>query len=307
MNSSNERIREVLATYLEYLEMGGSEPETSHLTPEEKEELDRLIKDLTLTEGIPFGIGREDRSTSADWLPPGGHIREARRSDVGETLLAELREAMPLDARLGIDHSPVVASLGDFSVLGRWVVGTFGGRIRVWLLDVESADQLEDHPSTLDELNRVFRGLPDTAAIALVSKDLSCLLVEPEDCAPQIQVPGGSLVGRRYRGPVQHLPEAVRGFMSDLVPYWDPVPDFSQDAGLVIDAASVTDEFVREAVEEQISIGQRARRGNPKKDALLGLGNREVAGLKRITDQLLQQELKPQDIESRLQKLAKRP
>jgi hypothetical protein len=135
---------------------------------------------------------------------------------------------------------------------------------------------------------------------------MTCLLVEPEDCAPQIQVPGGSLVPRRYRRPVQPASESVRGFLNELIPYWDPIPVFERDAGLTIDVAGLSDQVVRGAIEEQRAVGQRARKGNPKKEALLSLGDREIAGLKRLATGLFDASVKPEEVESRLARLAKK-
>lgn len=307
MGMSSERIQEALSAYLEYLEMGGSEPETSHLNPVEREDLKRLIDGLLLTEGLPFGMGREehvDQDYGDTPAPRVSRLRGSKEPDLADSVELQLRETLPFDARIDLDPVDLIPQVGEFEILGRWVVGTFGGRIRVWLLNVTTAERLEENTAILGDLDRVFRSLPDTAAIALVAADLTCLFVEPEDCAPKIQVPEGSLIARRYRRPLQPLPEALRSFMNELVPYWDPVPQFQQDAGLIIDAMHVSDEFVRTAVQDQIDIGQRARRGNPKKDALLALGAREVAGLKKIADQLLQGDIKPSEVEARLEKLA---
>lgn len=309
MGVSNERIREALSAYLEYFEMGGSEPETSHLNLTERDELKRLVDGLRLTEGVPFGVGRgEHEEQRSDDSPPSrvSRLRGGNEPDLTQSVVVELRETLPFDARIDLDPVDLIPQVDEFEILGRWVVGTFGGRIRVWLLDVTTAERLEETTAILGDLDRVFRSLPDTAAIALVAADLTCLLVEPEDCAPKIQVPEGSLIARRYQRPLQPLSEALHAFMNELVPYWDPVPQFQQDAGLVIDAMHVSDEFVRTAVQDQVAIGQRARKGNPKKDALLALGAREVAGLKKIADQLLKGDIKPSDVEARLETLAKK-
>jgi len=310
MGSSSERIQEALSAYLEYAEMGGPEPDSNHLSASEKEELKMLIESLKLTEGVPFGVGRgQDDETRAYGSTPSRvmGIGRGNVTDQSEAVVAQLRETLSFDARVELDPLNLIAQVGEFEILGRWIVGTFGGRIRVWLLNVETAERLEEDTAILGELKRIFRGIPDTAAIALVGGDLSCLLIEPADCAAQIQVPDGSLVSRRYRRPLQPLSEALRAFMNELVPYWDPIPHFQRNVGLIIDGMQVSDEFVRAAVQDQVAIGQRARKGNPKKDALLGLGDREVAGLRKIAVQLLERDIKPDDVEARLEKLAKKP
>jgi hypothetical protein len=98
----------------------------------------------------------------------------------------------------------------------------------------------------------------------------------------------------------------VRGFLNELIPYWDPIPVFERDAGLTIDVAGLSDQVVRGAIEEQRAVGQRARKGNPKKEALLSLGDREIAGLKRLATGLFDASVKPEEVESRLARLAKK-
>jgi len=94
------------------------------------------------------------------------------------------------------NHGGVVQKFIGDAVVGVFVAD-FGGRIRVWLLEGEGALGAGDQ--WLGDLARVFGLLPDTTAVALVESDLSCLIVLPEDLAPTIEVPRGSLVARRYR------------------------------------------------------------------------------------------------------------
>lgn len=310
MESSSKRVQEALLAYLEYGEMGGPEPDTSHLSAPEQDEYKRLIEGLQLIEGVPFGVGRgkhEEGWSSASAPSRVMRIRQGGATAQSELVVSQLHEALPFDARIDPDPLNATANVGEFEILESWVVGTFGGRIRVWLLDVDTVEQLEEDTAILGELSGVFRGIPDTAAIALVGSDLSCLLIEPQDCAVQIQVPDGSLVGRRYRRPLQPLTEGLRAFMHELVPYWDPVPQFRQGAGLISDGLRGSDEFVRTAIHDQVAIGQRARKGNLKKDVLIALGDREIAGLTKIAEQLLQRDIEPDDVEARLERLAKRP
>ena len=82
---NGDRVQEALAAYLEYLEMGGKEPETDHLDPEEREELQGLIAALALTEGVEFGMGRD---RAARERVEGA----APRQGASEHLLAQLRE-----------------------------------------------------------------------------------------------------------------------------------------------------------------------------------------------------------------------
>jgi hypothetical protein len=306
VEATNDRVEEALATYLDYLEMGGNKPDASHLTAIEQGQLQDLINALELTDGVAFGLGRREENPD---IAPGAtpkRIPTPGASEDGRRLASQLRNALPFDVRIDSDPVDLFSQVGGFDILERWIVGTFGGRIRVWLLSVDVATDLETDNVALLDLTRVFQSLPDTTAIALVAKDLSCLLIEPEDCGPQIQVPGGSLVSPRYRRPIQAISEALRGFLNELVPNWDPVPEFTRDRVLSIDVTALSDEYFTKAIDKQKAIGNRAHKGNPKKDALLALGEREIKGLSKLAAGLFEGSLKPEEVGIQLERLAKR-
>jgi hypothetical protein len=295
---TNERIEEALASYLDHLEMGGPEPDTSHLTESERRELSELLAALDLTSGIQFGLGRRQQAE-------GEPSAEDAVTEGFTAVETQLRTALSPEIRIERDTTLAVAEVGGVEVLGRWIVGTFGGRVRVWLLSVGNAQQIEENTDCLSDLSRMFRMLSDTAAIALVGDDLSCLIVRPEDTGPQIRVPSGSLVARRYRRSIEPVGEAVAAFLDELVPYWDPVPAFDQSTGLSIDIATVTEKSVTAAVEGQRSIGGRARKGNPKKDVLLAFGDKEMAALTKVARGLFDGSFDPEQVQERIEKMAK--
>jgi hypothetical protein len=292
---TGNRVQEALAAYLEYLEMGGREPQTDHLDPKELEELRGLIAALALTEGVEFGLGR-DRG--------GERIVAKPHPGASEHLLAQLREELPPDVRVESDaaHFPQV---GGIEVTDAWIVGTFGGRVRVWLLAIGTAQELEGNTECLPDLDRAFGALPDTSAVALVAEDLSCLIVLPEDCAPQITIPSGSLLGRGYRRPVRPAADAIGDLLSELIPYWDPIPAFDSDQGSTVGSAVPSDEHAAAAIEEQRGIGARARKGNPKKDVLLALGGEEASTISGLIDGLIDGSVDPADIEEKIERLAR--
>jgi hypothetical protein len=308
MGETSDRIEGALAAYLDYLEMGGPEPDTGHLTRSEQEELKKLIAALETTEGVAFGLGRREEIRLGESSLPPAPLRppaQRERPEQSELLLSQLRDALPSDVRIESDTIALVSQVGGVEILDGWIVGTFGGRVRVWLLDVDAAQEVEGNRDCLTDLDRVFRMLSDTTAIALVARDLSCLMVQPEDTAPQIHVPSGSLVGRRYRRSIQPIAEAVRAFLGELIPYWDPAPAFDPPAGLSIDVSAVSEEFVTTAVETQRGFGRRARKGNPKKDALLELGSKEIAALTGLARGLFDGSVEPEEVEEQIEKLAK--
>lgn len=302
MSEMNDRVEEALAAYLDHVEMGGPKPDVGHLSASEREELEELIRILDLTGGVALGLGRSEGDAPEAAIKPA----ELARPD-DDDVPAQLREALPPDVRITPDPTATVARLGGLDVVGGWLVGTFGGRVRVWLLDADDAEELKQNENCLDDLGRVFRMLPDTAAIAIVGRDSMSLLVEPEDCAPHVQGPGGTLVGRRYRRPIQPVAEAVAAFLHELIPYWDDVPTFDQDAGLSVDVATIAEQAAEAAIETQRGIGDRARKSNPKKEALLDLGQREVTALTKIAAGLYDGKLDPDEVVAQLEKLAKSP
>lgn len=294
MADANDRLQEALAAYLEHLEMGGPEPDTSHLTSAEQQQLRELIDALELTEGVAFG-------------PAQGSVASARSvatTPEGERLLGELRRELGAGVRIDPDEDRLVSDVGGLAIRDRWVVGSFGGRIRVWLLEADTAQAIEANGDLLSDLSRVFRMFPDMAAIALVGADLSCLIVEPEDSAPQIQVPAGALIGRRYRRAIRPAAEAIPDLLDELSPYWDPMPAFDPDAGLRIDFADIGDDLVRIAIERQRAIGERARKGNPKKEALLALGKKEISALSSLAKGVFDGSVDPDDVEGRIERWA---
>ena len=295
MADSKDKVQDALAAYLDRLEMGGPEPDVSHLSEEERRELLELVDALELTEGVAFGSGREDRSAA---------IHAA--TEQGERLLADLRGALPPGVRLEADENRLIARVGGIAIVDRFVVGTLGGRVRVWLLDLDAIEAIEENADALADLDRVFRMLPDMSAVALAGRDLTSVIVEPEDTAPQITVPSGALVSRRSKRAVEPAAQAVAAFLDELIPYWDPMPAFGPQSGVRIDIAEVAGGFAEAATETQRRIGERARKGNPKKDALTALGAREAKAIDALVNGLFDGSIDPAAVEERIERLAER-
>ena len=293
--ADSEGVQEALAAYFEQLEMGGAEPDVSHLTPAERRELQELIDALELTEGVAFGRGREEGSPAAE-----------AATDEGARLLADLRDALPPGVRLETDENRLIARVGRVAVADRFVVGTFGGRVRVWLLDLDEVGAIEEDADALAALGRAFRMFPDTSAVALVARDLSCVIVEPEDTSPQIHVPGGALVSRRYKRAIEPAARSLPAVLDELTPYWDPRPAFDPASGVRFDIAEVAAGFADVAVERQRRIGERARKGNPKKDALTAFGDKESKAVDALLKGLFDGSIAAGDVEDRIERLTGR-
>lgn len=293
MSASDDRVHEALAAHLEHLELGGPEPDVTHLTPQERETLQGLIDLLDQTEGVAFGHGLDGRRA---------HITAS--TEAGERLVARLRDALPAAARIRHDPSATTIGIPGLRVLEGWIVGTVGGRVRVWQLEGEGT--LEAAEEWLRSLNRVFRMFPETAAVALVEPDLSCLIVLPEDCAPAIEVPHGSLVARRYRRPVEPVGEVLSVFFRELIPSWEPMQGISEQTGVTIDVASIARERASRAIEDQVAAGGRARKTNPKRKALTELSEKEAGDLATFVLAVHEGRVRPDDVEQELRRLATR-
>lgn len=293
MSESDDRIQETLAAHLEHAEVGGPAPDLSHLSAAEREKLDELIGLLDATDHV--ALGRD--------LTDGGQTKLVSTEE-GRRLVAAISESLPLGARIAADPAATSIEIETLDVLEGFIVGTFGGRVRVWLLAGEGS--LERSDTWLRGLERVFRLFPDTVAITLVEPDHSCLLVQPEDCAPTIEVPRGSLVGRRYRRPVSAVGEALSVFLTELIPHWEPLHDIGDHASRTIDIAPIAAERATAAIEVQAAAGSRARKTNPKRKALTELDDDDAAALSRLLVDVHEGRATIDNVEEELKRLAER-
>jgi hypothetical protein len=291
MTESHDKVQEALAAHLEHAELGGPAPDLSHLSEDERTKLDELISLLDATERV--SLGRD--------LTGGGAIKLASTEE-GKRLVAVLHDTLPPGARVAPDPATSSVEIEAMSVVEGFIVGTFGGRVRVWLLADDGALSRSD--GWLRGLERVFRLFPDTVGIALVEPDHSCLLVQPEDCAPTIEVPRGSLVGRRYRRPVGPVGEALGVFLAELIPHWEPLQDIGDPASRVIDIRPIAEERAVVAIDEQVAAGGRARKTNPKRKALTELGEGDTAALTRLLVDLHEGRATVDNVEEELRRLA---
>ncbi len=292
MSEPEDRVQEALAAHLEHVELGGPEPDVSHLSPAETERLQDLIGLLDQTQGIAFGRGIDE-----------GRGEPTTSTEAGERLVAALLNTLSAPARMVSDPAATTFGIEGMNVVEGWIVGTFGGRVRVWLLADEGA--LEGSDKWLRDLGRVFRLFPDTSAVTLVEPDLSCLLVQPEDCAPTIEVPRGLLVGRRYRRPVHPVGEALSVFLRELTPYWEPMHGISEEANrTTVDVSPIAQERADRAIEDQVAAGSRARKTNPKRKALTELSDRDAGDLAKLVLEIHEGRAQAEDVDEELRRLA---
>jgi hypothetical protein len=289
--TDEDRVQSALAAHIQYSELGGPAPDTTHLTPAELARLGDLIALLDQTEGVMF-----DRGANGDIDEP------SAQTEAGQRTLDAVREVLSAPARVVTDFAATQFRIEGMAVVEGWVVGTFGGRVRVWLLADEGA--LEGSDRWLRDLGRIFRHFGDTSAVLLVEPDLSCLIVEPEDCAPVIEVPTGSLMGRRYRRPVHPVGEALSVFLRELTPYWEPMDTITNHMTNV-DVPPIAQERADLAIEEQVTSGKRARQAT-KKAALAALSDKDARSLSKLVTDVHQGRVPPDEVEEQLRRLASR-
>jgi len=291
MSASDDRVQEALEAHLAHLELRGPEPDVSKLSSEERERLEALIELLDQTEGVAFGRGLDE---------PRADVSASTES--GQRVLAALSDTLPPAARVGGDPAVTTIEVPGMRVVEGWVVGTFGGRIRVWLLGEEGA--LAGSDAWLRHLARVFRLLPDTTAVALVEPDLSCLIVQPEDCLPTIEVPRGSIVARRYRRPVQPVGEALSAFLLELIPHWEPLEPITERVVPAVEVEPDVRDRADRAIQDQVAAGGRARKTNPKRKALTSLGETDGTGIADLVLGVHDGRVQPDEVEDILRRLA---
>jgi hypothetical protein len=307
MSEADDPVEQAVARYLEHAELGGPAPDLGHLTPEDRRKLDEIIGMLDLTEGVALrtAVPEGEGSVAGRRSCSARQLAEASTSETERRLLDELDGWLPPGAPVDPDAAPSGFALPNLPVTASWTVGTPGGRVRVWLVGLETAAELEKDVSHLESLDRVFRAFPETAAICLTCRDHTALLLEPQDCAPVIEVPAGGVSARRYRRPIQPVGEALSTFIRELVPVWEALPRFEANRAEAIDVGAIAELAAAASIDLQRSAGARAR--YPKKEVLSSLGAREAGALTEMAISLYQGSRSPDEVAQQLRSLAGAP
>ena len=196
--ADNERVQEALAAYLDHLEMGGNEPNISHLTEDERRRAPGTDR-----------RARAHRGGRVRPRPRGGGPAVPRRqpmraSGCSPSCVSSSHRAC------GSSRTATGSSLrsAGIAIVDRFVVGLSGAECAVWLARHRSGPQRSRGTRTHLPISAECSGCsPICRRWRWSVSDLSCVIVEPEDTAPQIQVPSGSLVsptlqaGDRAGGP----------------------------------------------------------------------------------------------------------
>jgi hypothetical protein len=306
VSESDDRVQDAVAEYLEYSELGGRPPDFSALPEEVRTKVEEIIGLLEQTEGVALRTAYPEESAATG---PGSrsasHLLENATSETDRAVLSELVAWLPPGTPVDVDGAPSGFALPGLPVAASWTVGTTGGRVRVWRVDVPAAAELEKDTGHLVSLDRVFRAFSETAAICLVCGDLNCLLLEPQDCAPVIEVPAGGVTPRRYRRPIQPVGEALSAYIRELIPAWEALPRFDTGSAQALDVTLLATEAAAGAVGIQKALGARAR--YPKKEVLSALGQAEAGALAEMAISLYEGRRTAGEVAEQLRKLAGAP
>lgn len=304
MSETEDLVQQAVARYLEYTELGGPAPEFADLPGEVRDKVEQIIAMLDRTEGVALRSANPTEIAAGTAIRSASHHLEAA-SGLDRAVLTQLAEWLPPGTPVDIDGAPSGFALPDLPVAASWTVGTTGGRVRVWRVDAPAATGLEQDTSHLVSLDRVFRAFSETAAICLVCADLNCLLLEPQDCAPVIEVPAGGVTARRYRRPIQPVGEAVAAYITELIPAWEALPRFETGDAQALDVTALAAQAAAGAIGVQKTMGARAR--YPKKEVLSALGDKESQALAQMAIALYEGRQTAEEVAVRLRRLAGAP
>jgi len=272
---------ETVEAYIRHLVHGEEAPSLAGVEPGARAELEETFTLLDAIAGIDPDLvpeaGADPVAQSLGFEPSRGpgavHLAQA---DEVRLRIAEEIGRMHRGALVSPDEEAALVPGARSDLLVR----VAGVRIRVVVVGAGELAQLEE---LLAEADRLFYRFPETAAVAIVAADdqLSCQLVEAQDCRPAVEVPAGVRVGPHPRRPELPLRVALESYLDEIEPLWDE-PEVIGDAGgeafdVEAVAAGIATAVVRRLADEASRARIAAKRG-----ALTALGDREIAALTRL-------------------------
>ena len=277
---ASEDRDEVVGAYIHHLLRGQDPPDVARLGPEARAELEKTFALLDAIAGIAPDLvpqAGDDPVVQALGLepappapsPPAGLPGDARRRIVEEIGLMQRGALVTADDE--------AASLPD--ARSDLLVRVAGVRIRIAIV---GADELATPEELLREADRLFYRFPETAAVALVAADdLSCQVVEPQDCRPAVEAPTGTRAGPRPGRPELPLRLALTSYLDDIEPVWEEPETMSGAAEREFDVGAVAAETAAAVIRRLKDEASRARIV-PRRAALAALGDREIEALTRL-------------------------
>jgi len=292
---------DMVDAYLRHVLEGGEAPDLAGMDEQERAELQRTFTLLDAIAGI-----------DADLVPPLEDDPVARALgftpvEAAAPAVAERRE----DARRRItrdiqrmNRGAVVLTDEEAAELpdapSDLLVRVAGVRIRVMIVGPHDLS----HPQELlREADRLFYRFPETAAVALVADDddLSCLLVEAQDCRPAVETPTGMRIGPRPRRPRLPLVAALTSYLDEIEPVWEE-PETIIDAESDFDVAVLAAETATAVVRRLKDEASRARIP-AKAFAFAALGEEEVEELAKLVMDVARGHLAADDIGERISQI----
>jgi hypothetical protein len=295
----SEQPDEMIDAYLRHLLQGQETPDLAGLEAPNRAELERTFTLLDAIAGIDPDLvpsAEDDTVTRALGLSPA-----APPGDAAAIVRRVIREIERLGRGALVVPDEEAAGLPD--ARSDLLVRVAGVRIRVIMA---SPGELSRPEELLREADRLFYRFPETAAVALVAadEDLSCQIVEPQDCRPGVETPTGLRVGPRPRRPRLALGAALASYLDEIEPVWDEPESIVEAADRDFDVAVVAAETAAAVVRRLRDEAVRAR--IPAKGvAFAALGDREVEELTRLVMDVARGSLAGEDVGERIGRLAR--
>ena len=292
---------EMIDAYIRGLLQGEGPPDLAGVDEQERAELQRTFTLLDAIAGIDADlvppleddpVARALGFTPVEAAAPAAAVRreDARRRITRDT------QRMNRGAVVLADEE--AAELPDAP--SDLLVRVAGVRIRVMIV---GPDDLSRPGELLREADRLFYRFPETAAVALVADDddLSCLLVEAQDCRPAVETPTGLRIGPRPRRPRLPLPAALASYLDEIEPVWEEpgtIIHAESDFDVAVLAAETATAVVRRLKDE----ASRARIP-AKAFAFAALGEEEVEELAKLVMDVARGYLAADDIGERISQI----
>lgn len=290
---------EMVDAYIRHLLQGQDPPDLANVDAGARADLEKTFTLLDAVAGI-----------DPDLVPPAENdpVAQALGFDPDQTASAA-RAGPPDDARRRIiqevglmNRGALVTSDEEAASLPEarsdLLVRVGGVRIRIAILGADELTRLEE---LLSEADRLFYRFPETAAVALVGgdDDLSCQLVEPQDCRPAVETPKGTRVGPRPRRPQLPLRSALMSYLDDIEPVWEEPEAMADAADRELDVEAVAAGIATAVVRRLEDEASRAR-VPAKRVAFAALGDREIEELTRLVVDVSRGRIAGEDIGERI-------
>lgn len=295
----------VMQKFLDYLNGSGPEPTVDHLNAQDRRQVVELIESLRAGRGINPYASRP----SLEQLLVGSEFEEGLRRGVSTTaavskdLLETVKNELTYSERyLEVSDDVVAASAG---IPSHFLVHAGPYRLRVSVISgLESAAEL----TSLDPAEvagPIYGRYPDTAGVFAMFADdeLSSIAIDPFDSVFCIEVPDGGVAEPSTRRPILPLADAVRSYLEELAPRIDSLTESDPLTTLALDMRSLAELAAREAIDEVVAEGNRAKI-EAKTKGLTSLNHGDHLAITQIVMEAQRGTLSEQDLKDRMKELS---